>query len=97
MFLDERVGKRGVGAFLKTLKRLDMRVQGVELANKDGMCGKSDPYLKFWAIRKDGQQTEEHKTECIDNNSNPEWKPFKIDMDKLCNGDLNTKFKIVCW
>jgi hypothetical protein len=95
--LDERVGKRGVGAFLKTLKRLDMRVQGVELANKDGMCGKSDPYLKFWAIRKDGQQTEEHKTECIDNNSNPEWKPFKIDMDKLCNGDLNTKFKIVCW
>ena len=25
---------------------------GVELANKDGMFGKSDPYLKFLALRK---------------------------------------------
>jgi Ca2+-dependent lipid-binding protein len=74
-----------------------MRVQGVELANKDGMFGKSDPYLKFWAIRKDGQLVEVHRTETISSNLNPVWKPFAVDLDKLCNGDLNAKFKLQCW
>jgi hypothetical protein len=79
------------------LKLLDMRVQGVELAAKDGMFGKSDPYLKFWAIRKDGQLVEVHRTETISSNLNPEWKPFAVDLDKLCNGDLDAKFKLQCW
>ncbi len=72
-------------------------VKGVELANKDGMFGKSDPYLKFFALRKDGAVVEVHKTETIPNNLNPVWKPFVVDMGELCNGDLDAEFKLECW
>ena len=42
------------------------------------------------------------KTEVINNNANPEWKEFEVDMDKLTpgiTGDamLDTKFMIECW
>jgi hypothetical protein len=38
-----------------------------------------------------------HKTETISANLNPVWKPFVIDLDKLCNGDLDAEFKLECW
>ena len=38
-----------------------------------------------------------HKTETISANLNPVWKPFILDLDKLCNGDLDAEFKIECW
>jgi len=81
-----------------------VRVQGVELANKDGTGGISDPFLKLLALpekmkladydtahtAKDDTKTkpkeykvELKKTEVINNQANPEWKEFEVDMDKL--------------
>jgi hypothetical protein len=64
---------------------------------------KSDPYLKFLAMSKDAKPSEAkatkdskpvkvytvevHKTEVVQDNLNPVWMPFTIDIDKLCNGD----------
>eukprot|EP00918_Siedleckia_nematoides_P098130 GHVU01214836.1.p1 GENE.GHVU01214836.1~~GHVU01214836.1.p1 ORF type:complete len:563 (+),score=135.63 GHVU01214836.1:54-1691(+) len=98
-------GKDGFGKLIVIAEELKGRnddllhlsMKGVELANKDGMFGKSDPYLKFFALRKDGAVVEVHKTETIPNNLNPVWKPFAVDMDRLCNGDLDAKFKLECW
>ena len=111
-----------------------MRVQGVELANKDGTGGISDPFLKLLALpekmkladydtahtAKDDTKTkpkeykvELKKTEVINNQANPQWKEFEVDMDKLIacyvapattvgikqKSDLylDTKFLIECW
>ena len=109
-----------------------MRVQGVELANKDGTGGISDPFLKLLALpakmkladyktahdAKDDTKPKEYKvdlkkTEVINNQANPQWKEFEVDMDKLIacyvapattvgikqKSDLylDTKFLIECW
>ena len=76
---------------------LHVKLKGVELANKDGMFGKSDPYLKFFCLRADGAVMELHKTEVIKNDLNPVWQKCMLDMDKLCNGGMDTEFKIECW
>ena len=65
------------------MKWLDVRMQGVALANKDGMFGKSDPYLKFLAVPRAGKPVEVWKTEVINDDLNPLWKPFEVDMHKL--------------
>lgn len=93
-------------------KLVVVEIQGVELANKDGLFGISDPYLKFFALKADGAMWTEHththsggalkdeyKTETINNNANPLWKPFSFEMDKLCNGNpkQDAKFRIECW
>ena len=84
--------------------------QGVALANNDGRQGKSDPFLRFLAkpknmqpdgkhlkLSKHGELLVVHETEVIDNELNPAWKPFQVDMDKLCRSSLGTKFMIECW
>ena len=87
---------------------LHLSMKGVALAAKDGILsgGKSDPYLKFFASRfrkdgsrvsKDGAIREMHMTETIPNDLNPAWQPFSLDLDDLCHGDLDAKFKIECW
>jgi hypothetical protein len=38
-----------------------------------------------------------HTTETINNDLNPVWQPFELDLDKLCNGDVKAKFKLQCW
>ncbi|EKX31691.1 hypothetical protein GUITHDRAFT_98757 [Guillardia theta CCMP2712] len=79
----------------KDLMYVEMR--GVKLANKDGFMGKSDPYVKLIKLRKDGQMTDVHRTETIDNDLNPKWKPFTVSMKDLCNGKQDEKFKLECW
>ena len=114
-----------MGSLIKGVNLLGWRWQGVELANKDGMFGKSDPFLKLLAVPKGEKPAEESvdaaggkskkdskpkavytedvcKTEVINNDLNPKWKEFEVDMDKLTpgiTGDamLDTKFMIECW
>jgi hypothetical protein len=103
-------GKNGFGRLIVITEELkgregdtlNLTMYGVQLAAKDASIanaytGKSDPYLKFIAHRKDGVDIEIVHTETIPQNLNPHWKPFQVDMDKLCNGDLDTPFKIECW
>ena len=68
-------------------------LEGKKLDNKD-MFGKSDPFLTIYKQSSNGQWTLVHKTEVISNNLNPNWKPFKINMLSLCNGDYERKLKI---
>jgi hypothetical protein len=101
----------------------------VALANKDGIFGKSDPFLKLLAMLEGGKEggkpaeewvdapggkskkdskpkavytVEVKKTEVINNNLNPVWTEFEVEMDKLTAGImgdamLDTKFMIECW
>lgn len=67
---------------------------GKKLANKDGFFGKSDPYLNISRINEDNTWTLVWKSSVIDNSLNPVWKPVKIPMGALCNGDLDRPLKI---
>ncbi|RLN20827.1 hypothetical protein BBJ28_00001010 [Nothophytophthora sp. Chile5] len=65
-----------------------MRFSASGLANMDGMFSKSDPFLVLSRLREDnGSWTQVHKTETIDNNLNPNWRPFSLPLQQLCNGD----------
>eukprot|EP00286_Rhodomonas_abbreviata_P025468 CAMPEP_0181298138 /NCGR_PEP_ID=MMETSP1101-20121128/5623_1 /TAXON_ID=46948 /ORGANISM="Rhodomonas abbreviata, Strain Caron Lab Isolate" /LENGTH=539 /DNA_ID=CAMNT_0023403141 /DNA_START=99 /DNA_END=1718 /DNA_ORIENTATION=+ len=86
----EELKGRATDLFLANMK-------GINLANKDGMFGKSDPFMVFKKKRRDGSFEEIHKTETIDNNLNPVWKPISIRMVDLCNGDLDCVIKLEVW
>ncbi|XP_041453938.1 copine-3-like isoform X2 [Lytechinus variegatus] len=66
--------------------------------DKKDVMGKSDPFLEFY---KAGQSPDEwhkvHVTEVIKNTLKPTWKPFKIDLKKICNGDYDKRIKIACY
>jgi hypothetical protein len=49
MVLGGRGGRRGEGE-LEVWRHACVNARGVELANKDGMFCKSNPYLKFLAV-----------------------------------------------
>ncbi|GLE07532.1 hypothetical protein PINS_up018085, partial [Pythium insidiosum] len=58
----------------------DTALLGSSLANMDGFFSKRRP-------REDQSWIVVHKTEVIDNNLNPNWRPFDIPVQQLCNGD----------
>ncbi|KAJ0401167.1 hypothetical protein P43SY_004374 [Pythium insidiosum] len=64
-----------------------LRFSGSSLANMDGFFSKSDPFLVIQRQREDQTWIVVHKTEVIDNNLNPNWRPFEIPVQQLCNGD----------
>ncbi len=56
--------------------------------------GLSDPFLVVSRIDPSSAPTPIHKTEVIDNNLNPEWKPFSISLVDMCpdtNGNIKAK------
>ncbi|XP_070558372.1 copine-8-like isoform X2 [Ptychodera flava] len=73
-----------------------MQFKGTKLDKKD-FFGKSDPYLVFHRCNEDMTYTLCHKTEVIKNNLNPVWKPFKLSVRALCNGDLDRTIKVECF
>nr|XP_054749646.1 copine-3-like [Lytechinus pictus] len=66
--------------------------------DKKDVMGKSDPFLEFY---KAGHSPDEwhkvHVTEVIKNTLKPTWKPFKIDLKKICNGDYDKRIKVMCF
>ncbi|KAK6490320.1 copine-3-like [Huso huso] len=80
---------------IKDNKVVNFEVEARKLDNKD-LFGKSDPYLEFYKQTDRGWQLA-HRTEVIKNNLNPAWKPFKIPMRSLCNGDLEKPIKVECY
>eukprot|EP00287_Rhodomonas_sp_CCMP768_P017897 CAMPEP_0202809022 /NCGR_PEP_ID=MMETSP1389-20130828/1441_1 /ASSEMBLY_ACC=CAM_ASM_000865 /TAXON_ID=302021 /ORGANISM="Rhodomonas sp., Strain CCMP768" /LENGTH=589 /DNA_ID=CAMNT_0049479523 /DNA_START=15 /DNA_END=1784 /DNA_ORIENTATION=- len=76
---------------------LDVTFRGVTLAAKDGFLLKSDPYLSLFRRRPDRSLVHVHRTETITQNLNPVWKPIKVPLSELCNGDLSAPFRIECW
>ncbi|CAD8090844.1 unnamed protein product [Paramecium sonneborni] len=67
-----------------------------KLLNTDGIFGKSDPFLKFYQWD-DDQWNLVYVTEYIQNNLNPTWNSFSIDMGLLNFYDEYKKFKIECF
>ncbi|KAG2458380.1 CPNE3 protein, partial [Polypterus senegalus] len=58
--------------------------------------GKSDPFLEFYKQTETGWQLA-HRTEVIKNNLNPVWRPFKINLQSLCGGDMEKPIKVECY
>ena len=77
-----------------------MRCRGIKLANKDGMFGTSDPFVRISRVPMGARTQAAHlhqnqaknlpvfKTEVVMNDLNPTWKPFKISLSGLCNGNV---------
>jgi Ca2+-dependent lipid-binding protein len=63
-----------------------------KLDDKD-LFGKSDPYIDIQRQNLDGTWNSVYRTEVINNNLNPKWRPFEIKSSQLCNGDRNRKLR----
>ncbi|KAL4428007.1 hypothetical protein ABPG75_002096 [Micractinium tetrahymenae] len=70
-----------------------MTLAGWKLDNKDTF-GKSDPFLQIAKARESGVFVPVLKTEVVDNNLNPQWKPFRASMAQLCNCDEHRPLRI---
>jgi Ca2+-dependent lipid-binding protein len=68
---------------------LNFQFRASKLTNKDGWFSKSDPFLTIERCMEDGKFLQVFRSETIDNNLNPTWKPFEITLQKLCNSDYN--------
>ncbi|GCC22535.1 copine-3-like isoform X1 [Chiloscyllium punctatum] len=92
-------GKGTITIFAEEVKDsrvVNFEAQARSLDNKD-FFGKSDPYLEFYKQTEDGRWQMVHRTEVIKNNLNPSWKPFRIPLRSLCNGDLERSIKVDCY
>ncbi|KAM6971403.1 copine-3 isoform 1-T2 [Tautogolabrus adspersus] len=80
---------------IKDNRVVNFEVEARKLDNKD-FFGKSDPYLEFFKQTETGWQLA-HRTEVVNNNLNPTWKPFRIPLQSLCGGDLDKPIKVDCY
>lgn len=82
----------------RTGDKVKMVLEGVGLAAKDGMFGKSDPYFVFKRLRRGTEEVAfEYKSEYIKQNLNPVWEPAYMCFSEMCNGDLDEKIKLEVW
>ncbi|XP_028288420.1 copine-3-like [Parambassis ranga] len=56
----------------------------------------SDPFLEFYKQTDTGWQLA-HRTEVINNNLNPTWRPFQISLRALCGGEVEKPIKVNCY
>ncbi|XP_071960643.1 copine-8-like [Antedon mediterranea] len=73
-----------------------MQFQGFKLAKKV-LFGKSDLYLIIYRRNENMSFTEVYRTEAIKNTPNPTWKPFRVPLRTLCDGDLDRTIKVECF
>ncbi|XP_075259122.1 copine-8-like isoform X3 [Convolutriloba macropyga] len=66
------------------------------LDKMDWFLSKSDPYLEFSRCNEDNSFTVVHRTEVKKNTLNPNWAPFEVKSQTLCNGDIDRTVKVVC-
>jgi len=87
---------RGDKAASSNCSHVSWHWSGKKLMNTDGWFGKSDPFLRFFKKKEDGNYFQVHQTEVIRNNLNPVWRPFYIAESKLC-ASHSEEFKVECW
>ncbi|XP_060692551.1 copine-1-like isoform X2 [Hemiscyllium ocellatum] len=73
-----------------------LQLEARNLENKDFM-GKSDPFLELYR-QGDGDKWQlAYRSEVIKNNLNPNWKPFSVSLQSLCNGDMQKPIKVAIY
>ena len=78
----------------------DCTLRGVKLKNVDGMFNKSDPFFEISRlIQSAGGPSWQpvYRSKHVDNDLNPKWQPFTIDVNQLCDGDLNKAILVTVW
>ena len=63
-----------------------------KLDNKDTF-GKSDPFLEISRANDNSEFSLVHRTEVVDNNLSPTWRPIVKEVRALCNGDYSRTLK----
>ncbi|XP_061569265.1 copine-3-like [Cololabis saira] len=56
----------------------------------------SDPFMELFKRTETGWQLA-HRTEAVNNNLNPTWRPFRISVRALCGGDVENPIKVDCY
>lgn len=83
-----------------TAGTLRLSLAGSGLKNVAGTFGKSDPFYEISAgINAAGGMTWQpvFRSEHVNNNLNPVWKPATLDIGRLCGGDLSKAMQITIW
>uniref|UniRef100_A0A1I8IXX7 C2 domain-containing protein n=1 Tax=Macrostomum lignano TaxID=282301 RepID=A0A1I8IXX7_9PLAT len=75
---------------------LMLKLSGRGLDKKD-LFGKSDPYVIIEKRNDKGRLVRAYRTEVIKNTLDPDWKPVKVSMDKLCGGDFGREIRFRCF
>ncbi|CAB9504626.1 Copine-3 [Seminavis robusta] len=98
---DDRRGKSGKNSSSKSLNEnslLHLSLEGVDLANVEGWFGTSDPFFQIEALMKgfDGTTLWQNiaRSEHIEENLNPKWEPVAVNIDLLCQLDLDKPIRI---
>uniref|UniRef100_A0A668AT07 Copine-3 n=1 Tax=Myripristis murdjan TaxID=586833 RepID=A0A668AT07_9TELE len=84
----EEITDNRVACFEVSARRLDKKVLE--------FLWWSDPFLEFFKQTETGWQLA-HRTEVVNNNLNPVWKPFRIPLRSLCGGEVERPIKIDCY
>jgi len=71
---------------------ITMKFEGQKLDNKD-FFGKSDPFIEISKSNENNDYSVVFRSEVIQNNLNPLWKPFTMESRTLCNGDYDRTLK----
>jgi len=71
---------------------IHMKFEGQKLDNKD-FFGKSDPFFEISKANENNDYSVVFRSEVIQNNLNPVWKPFTMESRTLCNGDYDRTLK----
>lgn len=67
---------------------MQMKWRAFKLLNTDSwfdFWDKSDPYVKFLKIRDDNSFIEIQRSEVVQNNLNPIWRPIEVSSSRLIN------------
>eukprot|EP01080_Neovahlkampfia_damariscottae_P009874 gene9874-2196_t len=88
----------------QNIQLVSMNCKASNLEKKD-WWGSSDPFFDIIREQKNNQKEEEpnfdgaavYQSETIKKNLNPNWEPFGISAQKLCNNDFDRKLQFSVW
>eukprot|EP00978_Attheya_sp_CCMP212_P031427 scaffold118712_cov51-Attheya_sp.AAC.3 len=76
---------------------LTLGMRGVKLTNVDGFFGQSDPFFELSRMNQ-GPAGESwqvvYRSSHIPNQLSPTWEPAEVDLNRLCDGDLDRSIKV---
>ena len=79
----------------KEMVEMQLRAHNIDMSTL--RFGKANPYIVISKISDNGEYVVVYRTEAIAKSRNPVWKPLRIPVAILCNGDYSRSLKIQCW